>query len=173
MIVPHKVCKKNEQNMSEVGESVEEDGEDDHSMRIVEDSVSKPQKIYCTLVNTIIPQIQSTLAAKTKAETEHKLNKSRYPEDEDIKRIPLAFALIKLLKKLPRKVLNANVNNVLMKMITFLKSKAESIREESRNMLVKIMVELGGRYLPWLVNDLQSILTSGLYYFIIVTCKTC
>ncbi|XP_069175512.1 small subunit processome component 20 homolog [Procambarus clarkii] len=159
---------KNEQNMSEVGESVEEDGEDDHSMRIVEDSVSKPQKIYCTLVNTIIPQIQSTLAAKTKAETEHKLNKSRYPEDEDIKRIPLAFALIKLLKKLPRKVLNANVNNVLMKMITFLKSKAESIREESRNMLVKIMVELGGRYLPWLVNDLQSILTSGFQAHVLV-----
>ncbi|KAK8733373.1 hypothetical protein OTU49_006606 [Cherax quadricarinatus] len=160
---------KNEQLTSKAGERIENDEENyDHSVASYEKSLSKPQKVYRTLVNNLIPQIQKTLAARTRAETEHKLNRSKYPEDEDVKRIPLAFALIKLLKKLPRNVLNANVNNVLMKMITFLKSRAESIREESRSMLVKIMLELGGKYLPWLVNDLQSILTSGYQAHVLV-----
>ncbi|KAK4290563.1 hypothetical protein Pmani_036542 [Petrolisthes manimaculis] len=125
-------------------------------------------KVYSALVNTIIPQIQNTLSARTKADTEHKVNKSKYPEDEDIKRIPLAFALVKLLKKLPKQFLSTNINNVLMKIITFLKSKSDSIREQARIMLVKIMEELGGKYLKWLVNDLQSILTKGFQPHVLV-----
>ncbi|XP_063868491.1 small subunit processome component 20 homolog [Scylla paramamosain] len=131
-------------------------------------ALTRPQKVYCALVGSIIPQIQRTLGCRTRAETEHKLNRSKVPEDEDIKRIPLAFALIKLLKKMPRTALNAHVNGVLMKIITFLKCKAEGIREEARNMLVRIMVELGGRYLPWLVNDMRIILTRGFQTHVLV-----
>ncbi|KAG7172232.1 small subunit processome component 20 homolog [Homarus americanus] len=165
------VKKYNKQVAPKVTEKNPEDvevKEEEESGSGTGDIISKPQKIYRALVNTIIPQIQRTLAAKTKADTEHKLNKSKYPEDNDIKRIPLAFALIKLLKKLPKKVLDANVNSVLMKMITFLKCKSSSIREEARNMLVKIMIELGGVYLPWLVNDLQCILTRGFQAHVLV-----
>ncbi|XP_071533546.1 small subunit processome component 20 homolog [Panulirus ornatus] len=160
---------KSEREMSEEHKETEEDAEGYiKSVTVNDHTISKPQKVYRLLVSTIIPQIQKTLAARTKADTDHKLNKSKYPEDDDIKRIPLAFALIKLLKKLPKKVLDANVNSVLMKIITFLKSKAQSIRVESRNMLVKIMGELGGEYLPWLVRDLQSILTSGFQAHVLV-----
>lgn len=127
-----------------------------------------PQKVYRALVGSIIPQIQRTLGCRTKAEMEHKVNRSKVPEDQDIKRIPLAFALIKLLKKMPRAALNAHVNGVLMKIITFLKCKAEGIREEARNMLVRIMVELGGRYLSWLVNDMRVILTRGFQTHVLV-----
>ncbi|MPC37193.1 Small subunit processome component 20 [Portunus trituberculatus] len=131
-------------------------------------TLTRPQKVYRALVGSIIPQIQRTLGCRTRAEMEHKVNRSKVPEDEDIKRIPLAFALIKLLKKMPRAALNAHVNGVLMKIITFLKCKAEGIREEARNMLVRIMVELGGRYLPWLVNDMRAILTRGFQTHVLV-----
>ncbi|KAK7022825.1 hypothetical protein SK128_011863 [Halocaridina rubra] len=130
--------------------------------------LDKAQKVYMALVSTVIPQIQKILAAKTASDKKHKVNKSKFPEDEDIKRIPLALALVKLMKKLPSKVLDANVNSVLMKLITFLKSQSQTIRDEARAMLVKIMVELGGQYLAWLVRDLRSILTKGFQTHVLV-----
>ncbi|XP_050735563.1 small subunit processome component 20 homolog [Eriocheir sinensis] len=153
-----------EMNEEEEGEEEGKKGKDTGASS----ALTRPQKVYRALVTSIIPQLQRTLGNRTRAETEHKLNRSKIPEDEDIKRIPLAFALIKLLKKMPRSALNANVNSVLMKLITFLKCKAEGIREEARNMLVKVMVELGGHYLPWLVNDLRSILTRGFQTHVLV-----
>lgn len=130
--------------------------------------LNRPQKIYLALVNNIIPQLKKTLVVRTRSDAKHKVNKSKFPEDDDIKRIPLAYALIKLMKKLPSKVLDSNVSSVLMKMLTFLKSQSQAIRDEARNMLVKIMTELGGKYLPWLVSDLRSILTKGFQTHVLV-----
>ena len=133
-----------------------------------DDSLSKPQKVYLAVVNNIIPYLKRVLAARTKGDKKHKVNKSKFPEDEDIKRIPLAYALIKLMKKLPSKVLDSNVSSVLMKMITFLKCQSQSIRNEARVMLVKIMVELGGKYLQSLVSDMRSILVRGFQTHVLV-----
>lgn len=149
----------------EEGEDLEKTGEEGNGQQA---NISKGQRVYTALASVFIPQLQKTLTARTKADMEHKVNKSKYPEDEDIKRIPLAFALIKLLKKLPQKMLDANVNSVLMKVIHFLKSKAESIRDEARSMLIKIMVEIGGSYLLWTVRDLRSILTRGYQAHVLV-----
>ncbi|XP_047501771.1 small subunit processome component 20 homolog [Penaeus chinensis] len=153
----------------EAEEEVADDEEEEQEKEIEQaTSISKGQRVYGALVGVFIPQLQKTLAARTKADTEHKVNKSKYPEDEDIKRIPLAFALVKLLKKLPQKMLDTNINGVLMKVIHFLKSRAESIRDEARSMLVKIMVEIGGSYLLWVVRDLRSILTRGYQAHVLV-----
>nr|XP_027223917.1 small subunit processome component 20 homolog [Penaeus vannamei] len=154
----------------EAEEEVADDEEEEELEKEIEQQAnfSKGQRVYEALVGVFIPQLQKMLAARSKADMEHKVNKSKYPEDEDIKRIPLAFALVKLLKKLPQKMLDANVNSVLMKVIHFLKSRAESIRDEARSMLVKIMVEIGGSYLLWVVRDLRSILTRGYQAHVLV-----
>lgn len=125
------------------------------------DTSTKAQRVYNVLVHDIIPQIQQALSKRSVRDTEHKVNKKKYPEDEDIKRIPLALALAKLLKKLPKELLNLNVSNILARLIEFLKSRAKSIRKEARNMLIKVMQELGGAYLSNLAYDMNNVMSRG------------
>ncbi|XP_068239001.1 small subunit processome component 20 homolog [Palaemon carinicauda] len=163
-----KMCGKEGEKVIEGKTDLKEFEHADLPLMADEDLLTRPQKIYLALVNNIIPQLKKTLVGRTRSDSKHKVNKGKYPEDDDIKRIPLAFALIKLMKKLPPKVLDSNVNSILMKMMTFLKSQSQPIRDEARNMLVKIMTELGGKYLPWLVSDLRSILTRGFQTHVLV-----
>ncbi|XP_076059899.1 small subunit processome component 20 homolog [Oratosquilla oratoria] len=130
--------------------------------------MSKPQRIYSTIVNWILPQMHKTLTSKTKSDSEHKVNKSKYPEDEDIKRIPLAYATVKLLRKLPKEALDNNINNIFMKIITFLKSRANSIRAEAREMLTKIIREVGPSYISQMVHDMKVLLTRGFQAHVLI-----
>ncbi len=50
---------------------------------------------------------------------------------------------------------------VLIKVCQFLKSRAQDIRETSRNTLVKIMESLGARYFSYVLKELRSALKRG------------
>ncbi|CAL4096176.1 unnamed protein product, partial [Meganyctiphanes norvegica] len=172
--VKEKSEKENEDEINKKLEDLEEmdiviENDDKDNTDEVSVKLTKAQKVYRTLVKSIIPQLQKTLSDSTETEKKHKKNFKRvFAEDADIKRIPLAFALVKLLKKLPKRILDTNINGVLMKMVTFLKSQANSIREEARQMLVRIMLELGGDYLPWLVRDMHVLLTRGFQAHVLI-----
>lgn len=46
---------------------------------------------------------------QTKREEEHKLIKSKVVNDEEVARVPLAFAMVKLMRSLPQEVMEANL----------------------------------------------------------------
>lgn len=48
-----------------------------------------------------------------------------------------------------------------MKLCTFLKSRLESVRRVTREVLQKIMITLGPKYLHHLLRELNSLLTKG------------
>lgn len=69
-------------------------------------------------------------------------------EDNDVLRVPIAVAIVKLLSLLPSKTfLRKNLPSVLLKVIVFLKSRLLPVRETARSALMKIITILG----PWLV----------------------
>lgn len=48
-----------------------------------------------------------------------------------------------------------------MKLCTFLKSRMESVRRATREILQKIMITLGPKYLPYLLKETNTLLTKG------------
>lgn len=97
-------------------------------------------------------------------DAQHKVNRRRNGverEEEEILRVPIALAITKLLQKLPKEYLDANLTGVFFKTCTFLKSPLKSVRMLTRDILKKMMLSLGSAYLPQLVNYLTSLLTRG------------
>ena len=119
------------------------------------------RKVYRTLVQDIIPSLKRVITNRNEYTTKHKINKATHADFEDIKKIPVALPLVKLLKKFPPKVLDANLGNVFYTLISFLKSPVQYIRRDAREMLVHVLREAGSKYLHGLVKDLKSNLCRG------------
>uniref|UniRef100_A0A4W3ITH8 UTP20 small subunit processome component n=1 Tax=Callorhinchus milii TaxID=7868 RepID=A0A4W3ITH8_CALMI len=94
-------------------------------------------------------------------EEQHKLVKSKIVNDEELIRIPLAFAMVKLMQALPKEVMEGNLPSILMKVCILLRNRAQEMREAARKTLTKIIETLGPKYLLYLLKEMQSILTHG------------
>lgn len=65
-------------------------------------SVETATKIHSIIVQHLLPQLNGILTARSKREMQHKAAKQDYfPEDDEILRVPIALALVSLLKHLP------------------------------------------------------------------------
>lgn len=118
---------------------------------------------------------------------EHKAVKSKDVKDEEVVRIPIAFAMVKLMQTLPPHVMEANLPgyvcssprwivfkankqhstcvlfscSILIKVCILLRNRFQEIRDVARGTLVKITETLGIRYLQYLLKEMQSILVKG------------
>ena len=120
------------------------------------------RKVYTVLVREIIPSLKKVFESRSKDSTKHKSNKDASSSDDDeIKKIPLALPLIKLLKKFPPKVLEANLSNVFYHLISFLKSRKRSVRKQTMEMIITVLEEVGSKYLSQMVQDLMINLNIG------------
>lgn len=54
-----------------------------------------------------------------------------------------------------------NCFRIFMKLCTFLKSRLESVRRVTREILQKIMITLGPKYLHHLLKEMNTLLTKG------------
>ncbi|XP_040263163.1 small subunit processome component 20 homolog [Bufo bufo] len=126
-----------------------------------EDLVSLISHIQETVANNIIPKLQKCIDAKIKSEEEHKLVKSKVVNEEEVVRIPIAFALIKLMQTLPQEVMEVNLPSILLKVCIHLRNRAQEIRDIARNTLIKIIETLGPRYLQYVLNEMQTVLVKG------------
>jgi len=67
-------------------------------------------KIHSVIVQSLLPDLNSILTARSKRELQHKSTKQdHYPEDDEILRVPIALALVNLLKNLPSGALERNL----------------------------------------------------------------
>ncbi|KAM7116358.1 small subunit processome component 20 homolog [Molossus nigricans] len=119
------------------------------------------KNIQGAITGDILPQLHKCLASTTKREEEHKLIKSKIVNDEEVVRVPLAFAMVKLMQSLPSDVMEANLPGILLKVCALLKNRAQEVRDIARSTLAKIIEDLGVRYLQYILKELQTTLVRG------------
>lgn len=119
------------------------------------------QTIQGAITGDILPRLHKCLASATKREEEHKLVKSKVVNDEEVVRVPLAFAMVKLMRSLPREVMEANLPSILLKVCVLLKNRAQEIRDIARSTLSKIIEDLGVHFLQYVLKELQTTLVRG------------
>ncbi|KAA0720706.1 Small subunit processome component 20 -like protein [Triplophysa tibetana] len=117
--------------------------------------------IHQTVTQSILPRLHKCLIARVKRDDEHKTVKSKEVMDEEVVRVPIAFAMVQLMRSLPQDVMEANLPGVLLRVCVHLKSRFEEIRDVARSTLVKIIETLGHQYLHYLLREMKSVLVKG------------
>nr|XP_048274589.1 small subunit processome component 20 homolog [Myodes glareolus] len=117
--------------------------------------------IQGAITGDILPRLHKCLASATKREEEHKLVKSKVVNEEEVVRVPLAFAMVKLMRSLPQEVMEANLPSVLLKVCVLLKNRAQEVRDIARSTLTKIIEDLGVHFLQYVLKELQTTLVRG------------
>lgn len=128
-------------------------------------------KIIKTISIGLLPQLNMNLAQYSESDRSHKMNKKQaeYDKEEmEMLKIPVALAVVKLLKKLPDNMLEENLQSVFMKLCTFLKSRLESVRRVTRETLQNIMITLGTSYMSMLLNEMTALLTQGFQVHVLI-----
>ncbi|XP_071408091.1 small subunit processome component 20 homolog [Pithys albifrons albifrons] len=163
---------KNEKNPSEKPAEPEQAAETSESAEQVTKPVSflprNKEELDClikhiqdTVTVNILPKLHRCIVAKVKRDEEHKLVKSNVVNDDEVVRVPLAFAMVRMMQCLPQEVMEANLPSILLKVCTFLRNRFQEIRDIARNTLIKIMEVLGVRYLLYILKEMQSALIHG------------
>ncbi|KAM7366962.1 hypothetical protein PAMP_014893 [Pampus punctatissimus] len=129
--------------------------------------------IHQTVNDSVLPRLQKCLVAKVKRDEEHKAVKSKDVKDEEVTRVPIAFAMVKLMQTLPPHIMETNLpgrnklkkkfvlSRILIKVCVLLRNRFQEIRDVARGTLVKILETLGCRYLQFLLKEMQGILVKG------------
>ncbi|KAI3366882.1 hypothetical protein L3Q82_009528 [Scortum barcoo] len=117
--------------------------------------------IHQTVNDSVLPRLHKCLTAKIKRDEEHKTMKSKDVKDEEVVRIPLAFAMVKVMQTLPPHIMEANLPGILIKVCVLLRNRFQEIRDVARGTLVKIIETLGCRYLQYLLKEMQGVLVKG------------
>ncbi|XP_050963565.1 small subunit processome component 20 homolog [Labeo rohita] len=117
--------------------------------------------IHHTVTQTVLPKLHKCLTAKVKRDDEHKAVKSKDVKDEEVVRVPIAFAMVQLMKSLPKDVMEANLPGIFLKVCVHLRSRFQEIRDVARNTLAKIIQTLGHQYLHYLLSEMQAVLVKG------------
>ncbi|KYN12679.1 Small subunit processome component 20 like protein [Trachymyrmex cornetzi] len=159
----------NDDNVENIEEIIEKDKEAiKEDLPIIERQTLLSQygakKVVFGISNGLLPQLHRSIVGRTRQESSHKINKKKIAsetEEDDLLRVPIALALVKLLQKMPENLLDANLPGIFMKLCTFLKSRMESVRRATRETLQKIMITLGPKYLHYLLKELNTLLTKG------------
>ncbi|XP_013387842.1 small subunit processome component 20 homolog [Lingula anatina] len=114
------------------------------------------------IVRSILPELHRCLTKKTKSDEEHKLAQpTKYAEDEEVLRVPIALAMVKLLQNLPKGTLEHSLPSLLIKVCEFLRSRSKDIRNITRDTLVKIVDSLGPSFFHYVLKELRGALTKG------------
>uniref|UniRef100_A0A3Q2Q9V5 UTP20 small subunit processome component n=1 Tax=Fundulus heteroclitus TaxID=8078 RepID=A0A3Q2Q9V5_FUNHE len=114
--------------------------------------------IHQTVNDSVLPRLNKCLTAKR--DEEHKAVKSKDVKDEEVVRVPLAFAMVKLMQTLPPHIMEVNLP-ILIKVCVLLRNRFQEIRDVARGTLVKIIETLGCRYLQYLLKEMQGVLVKG------------
>uniref|UniRef100_A0A182SN63 DRIM domain-containing protein n=1 Tax=Anopheles maculatus TaxID=74869 RepID=A0A182SN63_9DIPT len=125
------------------------------------------REIVNDISKTIIPNLLSSFNFATEAPVSvassgHVDKKARFAKQRtEMLKLPIAIAIVKLFMKLPRKEIELNLPKLIIKVITFLKSRLKLARVQARNTLAHITLELGPSYISFVLQNLLAMLTRG------------
>ncbi|XP_028307568.1 small subunit processome component 20 homolog [Gouania willdenowi] len=117
--------------------------------------------IHQTVNDSVLPRLHKCLTAKVTRDEEHKAVKSKDVKEEEVLRVPIAFAMVKLMQTLPPHIMEVNLPGIVIKVCVHLRNRFQEIRDVARGTLVKIIETLGCRYLQFLLKEMQGILVKG------------
>jgi len=107
----------NDENVEGVEEIIEKDKEEiKEDLPIIERQTLLSQygakKVMFSISNGLLPQLHRSIMARTRQESSHKINKKKVAsetEEDDLLRVPIALAFVKLLQKMPENLLDTNL----------------------------------------------------------------
>lgn len=70
------------------------------------------KRVMFSISNGLLPQLHRSIVARTRQDNSHKINKKKIAsetEEDDLLRVPIALAFVKLLQKMPENLLDANL----------------------------------------------------------------
>lgn len=108
----------------------------------------KAEKIHEVLVTKIMPDLNQLLNN----------NKSRRSV---IVRVPLALGIAKLVRHLPEKSMRLNLPGLLTSVCHIIRSRAQDVRDITRETLIKINAFLGPSYFKFIMKELRGALKKG------------
>ena len=148
------------------------DEESDEQITTNSKQKDKPEDILKSIVKVLLPKLHQTLNKLATSNMTYSNDKEKkfFIEDEEILRLPIAIAMVKLLNSLPKetKLLENNIRNIILRIVNFLKSRAQSIRDSARSTLVNVLKIIGPYYLNYVLVELRGILKRG-YMFHVLT----
>ncbi|XP_050683521.1 small subunit processome component 20 homolog [Leptidea sinapis] len=140
--------------------------------RVTTVSPSVANRIIKSLTAGLLPQLNRSIGKLTEHEESHKVNRKRtgfMRQEEDMLRVPIALALVKLLQRLPGDILKHQLPGIIIKLCSFLKSPLKQVRIAARDIVKKVMVTVGSSYLGILLKHLTLLLTRGFQVHVLVS----
>nr|XP_002120920.1 small subunit processome component 20 homolog [Ciona intestinalis]XP_009860979.1 small subunit processome component 20 homolog [Ciona intestinalis] len=125
------------------------------------------QNILADVTGKLIPKLRMILSTKDEAD-EHKLSNAKSDIDKCCKKIPLAVAIVAILKKMPISTLKSQLPGVVLKVVGFLRHKLHDIRIIACQTVINILQSLGTSYMYLVVKELKSGLTRGYQRHVLV-----
>ncbi|CAG8656331.1 14206_t:CDS:10, partial [Dentiscutata erythropus] len=140
-----------------ITEDAEEEEEDDSNKQdeslnidVPNDAIAEKvlsQRIHDAIISRVLPGL--------------KLYLTKCDDNNITVRVPVAFAITKLLKALPETSLRLNLPGLLITICQILRSRSQDTRDVTRDTIVKISNFLGPIYFSFIVKELQGALTRG------------
>lgn len=123
----------------------------------------KASTVLKSITSHLLPSLNKCLYELNYSDFDHDRMKKEFNEEDQVQRIPIAIAVVKLLLVLPPqfKLLENNIQSIFLRLCHFLKSKAVSIRDVARKSLKAVMKDLGISYLPFLLKEMNHTLVRG------------
>ncbi|RCH98135.1 U3 snoRNP protein, partial [Rhizopus stolonifer] len=135
------------QAAKDAGEVVEEETPNEEEAE-VEVEKDQSEKIHDILVEKVLPDLNNLLNN----------NKSR---KSVIVRVPLALGITKLLCHFPEKSKRINLPGLLTSVCHIIRSRAQDVRDITRETLIKISAFLGHSYFNFILKELRAALQKG------------
>ena len=82
------------------------------------------------------------------------------PKTEGV-RVPVALAVLKLLLLMPQRILMAELHGFLMRVVATLGSRNKALRQQGRETLGKVVLELGAPNFGAVLHEMKTSLTKG------------
>lgn len=148
-------------NVDEVEENSNDEDDADVQTTTVMVHGNLSNRVLRSLTRRLVPSL-AKIISDISTET-HKLNKQerKVKEKASMVKIPIALSIIKLLKKLPKKHLDDNLSQIVLKVAAFLKSSLKQVRAIARHTIKEIVAIVGPSYLGQVIGNLKSVLTRG------------
>ncbi|XP_053664526.1 small subunit processome component 20 homolog [Anopheles marshallii] len=164
-------CAENDQEQKEDVDEEENMVVDDVPMEPIAsdpaNTLHVAREIVHDISRTIIPNLLSSFNFATESPVTVSSGgqmdkKARFAKQRtEMLKLPIAIAIVKLFMKLPRKEIELNLPKLIIKVITFLKSRLKLARVQARNTLAHITLELGPSYISFVLQNLLAMLTRG------------
>ena len=110
-------------------------------------------KAHSIITKQKLPSLFKCISKKSKNNEDHKVNKKLYSEDEQIIRVPIVLAILKLLNNLPKRTLETHLLGLILKVCEMLKSRAINIRHMTREYLIKMVYSLENRFYFYIFKE--------------------